>query len=98
MISFIIPAHNEARLIGTGEQFMNMIHVDDLVGTIGAALKSGRPGEVYNVVDNEPVMQIHFFRWLSETLGKWMPPAAPAVEAGKRGVTNKKVLNRKGVR
>ena len=19
-------------------------------------------------------MQVHFFRWLSETLGKWMPP------------------------
>ena len=41
-----------------------------------AALKSGRPGEVYNAVDDEPVAQIHFFRWLSETLGKWMPPFA----------------------
>lgn len=88
---------NEARIMGQGEQILNMIHVDDLVGVIVAALKSGRAGEVYNVVDDEPVMQIHFYRWLSETLGKWMPPAADANEVAqsKRGFTNKKVLNRK---
>ena len=59
-------------------------------------LKSGRPGEIYNVVDDEPVAQIHFFRWLSETLGKWMPPFAGTEDpARKRGLTNKRVLNRK---
>ena len=74
-----------------------MIHVDDLVGIIVTSLKSGRPGEVYNAVDDEPVMQVHFFRWLSETLGKWMPPFSSEdhEEARKRGLTNKKVLNRK---
>ena len=51
-----------------------MIHRDDVVHCIIAALKSGRAGEVYNAVDDEPVPQIHFFRWLSETLGKNMPP------------------------
>ena len=41
--------------------------------------------------------QIHFFRWLSETLGKWMPPFATEEENAqrKRGLTNKKVSNRK---
>jgi nucleoside-diphosphate-sugar epimerase len=74
-----------------------MIHVDDLVGIIIAALKNGRAGEIYNAVDDEPVAQVHFFRWLSETLGKWMPPFAEAEESAdhKRGVTNKKVQNRK---
>lgn len=88
---------NEARIPGRGERIMNMIHVDDLVGIIIAALKYGRAGEIYNAVDDEPVAQVHFFRWLAETLGKWMPPFSDEDEheARKRGVTNKKVLNRK---
>jgi nucleoside-diphosphate-sugar epimerase len=88
---------NEVRIPGRGERIVNMIHLDDLVGCIIAALKNGRPGEVYNAVDDEPVTQLHFFRWLSETLGKWMPPFVPEGAEGprKRGLTNKKVSNRK---
>jgi nucleoside-diphosphate-sugar epimerase len=87
---------NEARIPGKGERLINMIHLEDVVGTIIAALKNGRAGEIYNAVDDEPVAQVHFFRWLSETLGKWMPPFASEEEAaGKRGLTNKKVQNRR---
>jgi len=88
---------NEARIAGKGERILNMIHRDDLVSVIIAALKNGRAGEIYNATDDEPVAQIHFFRWLSETLGKWMPPFATEEEnaARKRGLTNKKISNRK---
>jgi nucleoside-diphosphate-sugar epimerase len=88
--------NNEARIEGKGERILNMIHRDDVVGAIIAALKNGRPGEVYNAVDDEPVAQVHFYRWLSETLGKWMPPPATDAETAerKRGFTSKKVLNR----
>jgi nucleoside-diphosphate-sugar epimerase len=88
---------NEARIPGQGARFINMIHRDDLVAVIVAALKNGRAGEIYNAVDDEPIAQIHFFRWLSETLGKWMPPFADEAENAdrKRGLTNKKVQNRK---
>jgi nucleoside-diphosphate-sugar epimerase len=88
---------NEARIAGKGERIINMIHRDDLVNAIIAGLKSGRPGETYNAVDDEPVAQLHFFRWLSESLGKWMPPVATEEESAqrKRGLTNKKVSNRK---
>lgn len=88
---------NEARIAGKGDRIVNMIHIDDLVGMIITTLKNGRSGEVYNAVDDEPVAQIHFFRWLSETLGKWMPPFATEQENAnrKRGLTNKKVSNRK---
>jgi len=94
---FLQYLKNEAKIEGKGERFINMIHRDDLVGIIIAALKNGRIGEIYNAVDDEPVAQIHFFRWLSEALGKWMPPFAAETEnAGrKRGLTNKKVQNRK---
>ena len=89
--------NNEARITGKGERHINMIHRDDLVGVIQVALKNGRAGEIYNAVDDEPVTQLHFFRWLAETLGKWMPPFATEAEASqrKRGLTNKKVSNRK---
>ena len=88
---------NEVKIPGTGQRILNMIHRDDLVQIIVAALQSGRAGEVYNAVDDEPVSMIQFFRWLSETLGKNMPPfvAEEEQEPRKRGVTNKRVSNRK---
>jgi nucleoside-diphosphate-sugar epimerase len=94
---FLQYLKNEAKIPGKGERLINMVHRDDLVGAIIAALKNGRPGEIYNVVDDEPVAQIHFFRWLSETLGKWMPPFSTEEESTerKRGLTNKKVQNRR---
>jgi len=94
---FLQYLRHEAKIAGRGERLINMVHRDDLVGAIVAALRQGRPGEIYNMVDDEPVAQIHFFRWLSETLGKEMPAfAAETAEAErKRGRTNKRVSNRK---
>ena len=88
---------NEARIEGDGSRFLNMIHRDDLIGCLIAVLKGGRPGEIYNTVDDEPVTQANFFQWLAEELGKEPPPMVPEnPEADrKRGVTNKRVSNRK---
>jgi nucleoside-diphosphate-sugar epimerase len=88
---------NEARMEGDGSRFLNMIHRDDLVGCIIAALKSGRAGEIYNAADDEPVNQLHFFQWLAQALDKPLPPSEPEdpAENRKRGVTNKRVSNRK---
>ena len=89
--------HNEARIDGDGTRFLNMIHRDDVIGCIIAALKHGRAGEIYNAVDDEPVRQVDFFQWLAEELGRDLPPSAPANfdENRKRGLTNKRVSNRK---
>jgi nucleoside-diphosphate-sugar epimerase len=94
---FLQYLKDEARIAGRGERLLNMIHRDDLASCILAALKSGRPGEIYNATDDEPVPQIHFFRWLSETMGKNMPPFVREDEAAprKRALTHKKVSNRK---
>jgi nucleoside-diphosphate-sugar epimerase len=100
---------NEAHIEGDGSRFLNMIHRDDLIGCIIAALKNGRPGEIYNAADDEPVSQLHFFQWLAQALDKALPPSEPAAAAlarsgeprensaenRKRGVTNKRVSNRK---
>jgi nucleoside-diphosphate-sugar epimerase len=86
-----------ARIEGNGERFLNMVHCDDVVGAIVSALEKGRVGEIYNVVDDEPVTQLRLFRWLSETLGKEMPPFLKSEERAerKRGSTNKRISNRK---
>jgi nucleoside-diphosphate-sugar epimerase len=100
---------NEARMEGDGSRFLNMIHRDDLIGCIIAALKNGRAGEIYNAADDEPVSQLHFFQWLAQALDKPLPPSEPAAvalarsgasrenpdENRKRGVTNKRVSNRR---
>jgi nucleoside-diphosphate-sugar epimerase len=88
---------SEARMDGDGSRFLNMIHRDDVVSCVVAALKSGRPGEIYNAVDDEPVNQKTFFEWLGATLGKYPPPSLPEnpAEDRKRGVTNKRVSNRR---
>jgi nucleoside-diphosphate-sugar epimerase len=86
----------QARMDGDGSRFLNMIHRDDVVGAILAALERGRPGEIYNAVDDEPVAQRDLFRWLSESSGQPMPPALPEGELlRKRGVSHKRVSNRK---
>jgi nucleoside-diphosphate-sugar epimerase len=88
---------NEARIEGAGARILNMIHRDDAVGTIIAALTAGQPGQVYNVVDDDPVTQLAFFQWLASALGGELPPSVPEDPAAprKRGVTIKRVSNRK---
>jgi nucleoside-diphosphate-sugar epimerase len=41
-------------LLGGGRAVASWIHVDDAAAATVAALERGRPGEVYNVVDDEP--------------------------------------------
>ncbi|HEV2330938.1 MAG TPA: SDR family oxidoreductase [Verrucomicrobiae bacterium] len=88
---------NEARMDGDGSRYLNMIHRDDVAGCIIAGLKRGRPGEIFNAVDDEPVKQRSFFEWLGTALGKYPPPPNTDNLGGerKRGITNKRVSNRK---
>ena len=87
----------EARIEGEGQRTLNMIHRDDVAGCIIAALERGQPGEIYNAVDDEPVTQRDFFAWLATKLNRPLPPSAPEDEevSRKRGVTNKRITNRK---
>jgi nucleoside-diphosphate-sugar epimerase len=86
-----------ARIEGDGARWLNMIHRDDLIGVILAALRDAKPGEIFNAADNAPVCQLKFFEWLAAELNRPMPPMAPAdAEAWrKRGATNKRVSNAK---
>jgi nucleoside-diphosphate-sugar epimerase len=85
----------QAVITGGGSRYLNMIHRDDVVRAIIAALERGKPGEIYNVADDEPVTELEFFQWLSKTLNRPLPRFGPEPTSRKRGITNKRVSNRK---
>ena len=95
--SFKAFLRGEARIEGDGSRFLNMIHRDDLIGVIIAALENGMPGEIFNAADCEPVSQLKFFEWLASELKRPLPPkvAADAETWRQRGVTSKRVSNAK---
>ncbi|MDP6892041.1 MAG: NAD(P)H-binding protein [Verrucomicrobiota bacterium] len=82
-----------AKIDGKGERFINMVHRNDLVESIIKSLPN--PGGIYNITDDEPVTQYEFFKWLSSTTGRPMPPNTPPIDPAtrKRGITNKRVSN-----
>ena len=92
---FQLYLRGEAQITGDGSRLINMIHRDDVVTAIIAALERGVPGRIYNVADDEPVTQREFFGWLSDKLAMPLPSVAQQEVPRKRGVTNKRVSNRK---
>jgi nucleoside-diphosphate-sugar epimerase len=80
-------------------RILNMIHREDVAGVIQCALEKGKPGEIYNASDDEPVELPQLQEWLSQHTGKKLsaPESEPslAVAPRKRGVSNKKTSNRK---
>ena len=95
--SFKSFLRGDARIEGDGARWLNMIHRDDLIGVIIAALREAKPGEIFNAADNAPVSQRDFFEWLAAELKRPMPPTVlgDAEVWRKRGVTNKRVSNAK---
>lgn len=83
----------EAVMTGNPNRWMNMIHLDDVIGCILVAMGTAEPGTVLNVTDNEPVTQQEFFQWLADQLGRPLPPQEPEVTPHKRAQTNKRVAN-----
>ena len=83
---------DQAILTEGGARWINMIHRDDVVGALLAALDLV-PG-IYNATDDEPVTQRAFFEWLAGQLDKPLPPAGEA-PARKRTPTHKRVRNTK---
>ena len=85
----------KARIEGLGERYLNMVHRDDVVGAIMAALERGQPGEVYNVVDDEPVTQLELLAWLAKKLKRRLPDRESIGATSRRGSTNKRVSNQR---
>ncbi|HEY6070243.1 MAG TPA: NAD-dependent epimerase/dehydratase family protein [Chthoniobacterales bacterium] len=96
----------EAVIDPANDRFVNEIHRDDAAAAIQLLLTNTETGgEIYNVVDNEPMLLSECYRWLAVKLNRPLPPVgksirlrkAPARQAskGKRGDSNKRVSNAK---
>jgi 2-alkyl-3-oxoalkanoate reductase len=64
-------------LPGGGYGSISWIHVDDATTATVAALERGRPGEVYNVVDDEPVRWRDYTTQLARLADAPPPPSLP---------------------
>ncbi|MFQ3670530.1 MAG: NAD-dependent epimerase/dehydratase family protein [Verrucomicrobiia bacterium] len=76
-----------------GGRWVNQVHRDDAAGAVVWALEQGRSGEVFNVVDDEPVRLGDLYRWLCGVTGLPLPQVGREAGPGKRGRTNKRVSN-----
>jgi nucleoside-diphosphate-sugar epimerase len=85
----------EAVIEGEGDRWINQIHQRDLVGALLHLIEVGNLGEIYNVCDDTPVMQVVYYAWGAEFLKRPMPPYGPVNTQRKRGLTNKRVSNLK---
>jgi nucleoside-diphosphate-sugar epimerase len=85
----------EAVIEGDGTRWINQIHQSDLIEAVAHLLGKGTSGEIYNVVDDEPVMLSDYYAWCSQELGLPLPPSGPVDPQRKRGLTNKRIVNRK---
>jgi nucleoside-diphosphate-sugar epimerase len=78
------------------DRFVNQVHRDDIASAIFLLMSGKRQkGQIYNVVDDEPILQSDSYRWLAERLNRPLPPIRESTEQRKRGDTNKRVSNAK---
>jgi nucleoside-diphosphate-sugar epimerase len=86
----------EAIIDLTNDRFLNQIHRDDIAAAIFLLLNRPLPArEIYNVVDDQPILQSECYRWLAGKLNRPVPSLGRSTSTSKRGATNKRVSNAK---
>ena len=85
----------EAIIDPTCDRFVNQIHRDDIAAALFLLLDRPSPAGIYNVVDDQPILQSECYRWLAERLNRTGPPLGKSTSSSKRGPTNKRVSNAK---
>jgi nucleoside-diphosphate-sugar epimerase len=79
------------------DRFANQVHRDDIASALFLLLnrepQSG--AQIYNVVNDEPILQSECYRWLAHRLNRPLPPIRKSEQPRKRGDTNKRVNNAK---
>jgi nucleoside-diphosphate-sugar epimerase len=76
------------------DRFINQVHRDDIATALFLLLDRPSPArEIYNVVDDQPILQSECYRWLAAKLNRPIPPMGRSTAAPKRGASNKRVSN-----
>jgi nucleoside-diphosphate-sugar epimerase len=79
------------------DRFVNQVHRDDIASALFLLLnrEAQTSAQIYNVVDDEPVLQSECHGWLAQRLDRPLPPTRKSQQPRKRGDTNKRVSNAK---
>ncbi len=87
----------EAVLDYLDDHFINQAHRDDIVSALFhlAERRAGLGGQVYNVVEDQPIVAREVYEWLSSHLHRPLPQKGRAPSSRKRGESNKRVSNKK---
>jgi nucleoside-diphosphate-sugar epimerase len=86
----------DAAFDAENDHFVNQIHRDDAVSAIRSVLmRKASPGEIYNVVDDQPILLSECYQWLAAKLNRPLPAAARSTSKRRRGDSNKRVSNAK---
>ncbi len=72
-------------LVSGGHAVLSWVHHEDAAAATVAALQHGRPGEAYNIVDDEPVAWRDFLGLLAATVGAPAPRSVPGWVVGLAG-------------
>lgn len=65
-------------LIGNGEGWWSFVHVDDAATATVKALENGKPGSIYNIVDDDPAQVKEWLPALASIIGAKRPFHLPA--------------------
>lgn len=78
------------------DRFVNQVHRDDIASAIYFLLtRETQQTQIYNVVDDQPMLQSECYRWLAQRLDRPLPPIGKSTGQRKRGNSNKRVSNAK---
>jgi nucleoside-diphosphate-sugar epimerase len=76
------------------DRFVNQVHRDDIASALLMLLSREAEGaQIYNVVDDQPILQSECYRWLAQRLNRPLPPIGRSMQERKRGDSNKRVSN-----
>ena len=78
------------------DRFVNQVHRDDIAAALFLLLSQQAQGaQIYDVVDDQPILQSECYRWLAQRLNRPLPPVGRSTQERKRGDSNKRVSNAK---
>jgi nucleoside-diphosphate-sugar epimerase len=72
-------------VVGKGDNWWDVVHVDDVAAAFVLAAEDDRPGGTYHVVDDEPVKYYDFVALAASALGVGKPRSVPVWLASRVG-------------
>jgi nucleoside-diphosphate-sugar epimerase len=88
---------NGTAVIEPEDRFVNQVNRDDIASAILVLLnrEALSRSQIYNVVDDQPMLRRECYGWLAQRLNRPLPPIKKSDQPRKRGDTNKRVSNAK---